>query len=119
MDVNGENKRKLTFGNAHYLTPSCSPDDKYIAFTKISRGETEIGRMNIDGTNERILVKGTLLDSPTWSPNGCSVLYTQQIVDKNSSLRNVLSQTNKWGKFMGHINTVYIPQESDWNYSPK
>ena len=37
-----------------------------------------IGVMRIDGTGERILAGGFLVEAPTWSPNGRVLMYFSQ-----------------------------------------
>ena len=49
-----------------------------IAFTKIYRGEFYIGVMNVDGSGERLLAKGFLVEAPTWAPNGRVLKYFKQ-----------------------------------------
>ena len=34
--------------------------------------------MNVDGSGERLLAKGFLVEAPTWAPNGRVLLYFKQ-----------------------------------------
>ena len=57
-----------------------------IAFTKMYKGDFFIGVMNVDGSGERLLAKGFLLEGPTWSPNGRVLMYfKQERFDDNGS----------------------------------
>ncbi len=55
-----------------------SPRGDLIAFTKISGGQFSIGVMRPDGSGERILTDGFLVEGPTWAPNGRVLMYFRQ-----------------------------------------
>ncbi|RTK92392.1 MAG: Tol-Pal system protein TolB [Rickettsiales bacterium] len=81
MDRLGNNIQKISTGNGVYAEPSWS-NSNYIAFTKISRTVGfAIGIMNpelIDGQNsERLIAKGYLVESPSWSCNGRMIVFTK------------------------------------------
>ena len=78
MDADGSNVRRISFGNGRYATPVWSPRGDYIAFTKIAGGQFYIGVMYPDGTGERVLTTGYLVEGPTWSPNGRVLIYFRQ-----------------------------------------
>jgi TolB protein len=42
------------------------------------KGQFYIGVMNTDGTGERLLAKGFLVEAPTWAPNGRVLMYFKQ-----------------------------------------
>lgn len=83
MDANGENVRRISFGEGSYATPVWSPRGDYIAFTKIKDGTFYIGLMRPDGTAERLIAQGFLVEGPTWSPNGRFIAFGRQ--EKSSS----------------------------------
>ena len=78
MDSNGKNPKRISFGAGKYATPVWSPRGDYIAFTKISGGRFYIGVMFPDGSGERLLADGYLVEGPTWSPNGRILMYFRQ-----------------------------------------
>ncbi|MFZ0693403.1 MAG: Tol-Pal system protein TolB, partial [Alphaproteobacteria bacterium] len=49
-----------------------------IAFTKQAGGEFYIGVMHPDGSGERSLAQGFLVEGPTWAPNGRVLAYFRQ-----------------------------------------
>lgn len=61
MDSNGKNKKQITASNTFKAGPSWSPDGKQMVFILIKNPgsqtdpQPEIGIMNTDGTNEKIL----------------------------------------------------------------
>ncbi len=78
MDANGRNVRRISFGAGKYATPVWSPRGDLIAFTKIYQGRFYIGVMRTDGSGERLLVEGFLVEAPTWAPNGRVLMYFRQ-----------------------------------------
>ena len=84
MDANGGNVQRISFGKGRYATPVWSPRGDLIAFTKIVGGQFYIGVMRPDGTGERLLAQGYLVESPTWAPNGRVLIYFKQFPSDSS-----------------------------------
>ena len=78
MTSNGNNVQRISYGEGRYATPVWSPRGDIIAFTKMHRGTFYIGVMNVDGTGERLLAEGFLVEGPTWAPNGRVLMYFKQ-----------------------------------------
>ena len=78
MDRNGSNVQRISNNKGRYATPVWSPRGDIIAFTKMLGGEFFIGIMRTDGTGERLLAKGFLVEAPTWAPNGRVLMYYKQ-----------------------------------------
>ncbi len=79
MNADGSNQHRISFkSGGRYGTPVWSPRGDLIAFTKIQGGAFHIGVMHPDGTGERLLTKGFLVESPTWSPNGRVLMFFKQ-----------------------------------------
>ena len=78
MDSNGGNVKRISYNEGRYATPVWSPRGDVIAFTKMLGGEFFIGIMRTDGTAERLLAKGFLVEGPTWAPNGRVLMYYKQ-----------------------------------------
>ncbi|MBA4249478.1 MAG: Tol-Pal system beta propeller repeat protein TolB [Candidatus Puniceispirillum sp.] len=84
MNSDGSDVRRLTFGADKYSQPVWSPRGDLIAFTKQARipGEGSkfyIGVMGIDGTGERMIADGWLVEEPCWSGNGRYLIFTKQV----------------------------------------
>jgi TolB protein len=78
MESDGANVRRISFGTGRYATPVWSPRGDLIAFTKFSESEFFIGVIRPDGSGERLLTKGFLVEAPTWAPNGRVLMYFKQ-----------------------------------------
>ena len=78
MDADGGNARRISFGTGKYSTPVWSPRGDLVAFTKQTGGEFYIGVMRPDGSGERSLSRGFLVEGPTWAPNGRVLAYFRQ-----------------------------------------
>ena len=78
MDEKGRNVKRISYGKGRYATPVWSPKGDLIAFTKMLKGTFYIGVMNPDGSGERLLARGYLVEGPTWAPNGRVLMYFKQ-----------------------------------------
>ncbi len=78
MDANGGNIKRISFGKGTYATPVWSPRGDLIAFTKTQGGQFYIGVMKPDGSAERLLSTGFVVESPTWAPNGRTIMFARQ-----------------------------------------
>jgi len=78
MEANGRGVQRISFGDGGYGTPVWSPRGDLIAFTRQHRGQFFIGVMRPDGSQEKTLATGYLVESPTWSPNGRFVIFFRQ-----------------------------------------
>ena len=84
MNADGSNQQRVSFGTegrrGRYGTPVWSPRGDLIAFTRYAQGDDQfyIGVMNPDGTGERLLAQGFLVEAPTWAPNGRVLMYFAQ-----------------------------------------
>lgn len=78
MSLSDMEPKRISFGPGEYTTPVWSPRGDLIAFTKMHRGVFSLGVMKVDGSDERIITQGYMVDEPTWSPNGRVLMYTRQ-----------------------------------------
>ena len=78
MDFNGRNAKRISFGKGRYATPVWAPKGDLIAFTKMHKNKFYIGVMSPDGSGERLLAQGYLVEGPTWAPNGRVLMYFKQ-----------------------------------------
>ena len=78
MDSNGRNVKRISFGKGRYATPVWAPKGDLIAFTKMLKNKFYIGEISPDGSGERLLAEGYLVEGPTWAPNGRVLMYFKQ-----------------------------------------
>ncbi len=84
MNADGTNQQRISFGTegrrGRYGTPVWSPRGDLIAFTRYAQGDGQfyIGVMKPDGSGERLLAQGYLVEAPTWAPNGRVLMYFAQ-----------------------------------------
>lgn len=79
MDANGKNIRKISRNKGAYSKPIWSPDGSQIAFTKIYRNQFGIGLMRTDGSDEKIIAQGYVIEGAKFSPNGRYLIYSKQV----------------------------------------
>lgn len=88
MNSDGSNVKRISYGRGRYATPVWSPRGDWIAFCKFGTGDGfAIGIMKPDGSLERIIAKGYMVESPSWASNGRVLVYTEQ----NSNCRYNIS----------------------------
>ena len=78
MNANGNNVKRISYGKGRYATPVWAPKGELIAFTKMLKNKFYIGVMSPDGSGERLLAQGFLVEGPTWAPNGRVLMYFKQ-----------------------------------------
>lgn len=80
MGANGGSAQRISFGNGRYGTPVWSPRGDLIAFTRYA-GDTSnfaVGVMRPDGSGERLLAEGWLVEGPTFAPNGRVLMFWRE-----------------------------------------
>lgn len=78
MDSNGKSSNRISPATkGSYSTPVWSPRGDLIAFAYYEGGVSYLGVMKPDGTGIRLIDKGDLIESPTWTTNGRIISYTK------------------------------------------
>ncbi len=62
-----ESSIRLTFNGKYNSSPALSPNNRKIAYISIEKGKTALKIMNIDGSEDKTVMTGYNLDSPSWS----------------------------------------------------
>jgi TolB protein len=80
MGSGGGGAKRISFGNGKYATPVWSPRGDTIAFTRYAGDASNfsIGVMHPDGSGERILSEGWLVEGPTFAPNGRVLMFYRE-----------------------------------------
>jgi TolB protein len=71
----GTQSKQISQENGEYFNPSWSSIGDMIAFSKNEGGNSYIGVMDIDGSNERMITTGHLVENPSWSNDGQRILF--------------------------------------------
>jgi Tol biopolymer transport system component len=81
-NADGTNQKQLT-ADAHLnITPTVSPDGRYVVFGSNRAGQQNIWRMDIDGANPKQLTSGQTDRHPNCSPDSQLVIYTSHDAGK-------------------------------------
>ena len=78
MNADGSNVKRLTYGEGRYYSPAWSPRGDLIAFIKQYQGKFNVGVIDPEGGEERILTDSYMDDNPTWAPNGRVLVFSRQ-----------------------------------------
>ncbi len=80
MGAGGGGASRISYGSGHYGTPVWSPRGDLIAFTRYAgdAANFSIGVMHPDGSGERILSEGLLVEGPTFAPNGRVLMFYRE-----------------------------------------
>lgn len=117
MNTDGSGAERISFGSGGYYSPVWSPRGDYIAFTKL-QGDFSIGVMRTDGSGERLITSGQLIESPTWAPNGRVIMYTrEQRAYKKQPHRSRLYSIDITGYNDHEVKTPKEASDPEWSGS--
>lgn len=83
MDADGSNRQRLTEHPERDQRATFSPDGKTIAFVSQRDGDVAVWLMDVDGANQRKLVKGR---EPSFSPDGRRIAFTSSAFHDNDEI---------------------------------
>ena len=122
MDDDGGNMERISRERGQYDTPVWSPRGDLIAFTKTrppvpgSDDRYYIGVMRPDGSGERLLTSGYLVEGPTWSPNGRVLLYAEEELDRaTDEVRRLLRSIDLTGQNQRVVPTPIEASDPAWS----
>ena len=97
MESDGSNVKRISFSKsrAKYFQPVWSPRSDLISFTKQTEGTFYIGVISPDGSDERLIANGYMVESPTWSPNGRYIMYTREASIRDKSQIDMIDLTGR------------------------
>jgi formylglycine-generating enzyme required for sulfatase activity len=89
MQASGTDAKQLTTGTDPDADPRFAPDGKRIVYTTLHEGFPEIRVMNRDGSESKLVTKGS---QPSWSQDGKSIVF---IRDNQAYVRDLASGEEK------------------------
>ena len=82
----GTQSKQISQENGEYFNPTWSPLGDMIAYSKNEGSNSYIGVMDIDGSNERMITTGYLVENPSWSNDGKRILFYKFNANDNGGL---------------------------------
>jgi TolB protein len=76
--------QRITFGSAYNARPRVSPDGRLLALVSREGSDYRIAVQDLASGNIRVLTRGNLDESPSFAPNGMSLIYAGRNGDRGA-----------------------------------
>src|SRR5579864_6845181 len=74
----GDRPKRITFTGNYNARPRLSPDGTQLAMVTLDNGNYRIAVQDLASGNVRVLSKGHLDESPSFAPNGATLMYSER-----------------------------------------
>jgi len=74
----GDKPKRITFGGNYNARPRVSPDGNLLAMVTMDNGNYRIAVQDLSSGTVRVLSKGHLDESPSFAPNGATLMYAER-----------------------------------------
>jgi len=112
MNINGGDVRRISFDKGKYSQPVWSPRGDLIAFTKQLSGQFYIGVISPEGTGERLIAEGYLVEGADWAPNGRYLIYTKESAGGSKSQ---IYKVDLTGRYTQQVKTARDASDCSWS----
>jgi TolB protein len=80
----GARPKRITFGGNYNARPRVSPDGTQLAMVTLDNGNYRIAVQDLNTGGVRVLSKGHLDESPSFAPNGATLMYSEREANRGS-----------------------------------
>ena len=78
----GSHPKRITFSGTYNARPRISPDGTQLAVVTLDNGNYRIAVQDLASGSARVLTHGHLDESPSFAPNGATLLYSERESDR-------------------------------------
>ncbi|MDN5871894.1 MAG: Tol-Pal system beta propeller repeat protein TolB [Nitrococcus sp.] len=111
LAVTGGEAERLTFEGGYNSDPALSPDGRLLAMVHRENGKFKIAVLDLKTRLMRVLTDGPLDESPTFAPNGATLLYSSVLGGKS-----VLATVSVYGRAHERLGMFsYDVKEPTWS----
>jgi TolB protein len=96
----GDEAQRLTFTNGYNARPRLSPDGQSLALVTLDRGGYRIALFDLKTRNVRVLTDGQQDESPSFAPNGATIIYATR-----AGARGSLAMVSSDGRFQQRLSS--------------
>jgi TolB protein len=115
ISAKGGSAERVTFEGSYNARSRLAPDNKRIAVVHNDRGNYRIAVVDIERAYTQVLTDGSLDESPSYAPNGETLIYASRTNGKDE-----LATVSADGRFQHRINTVNGEvREPAWSPFPR
>ncbi|HEY1491091.1 MAG TPA: Tol-Pal system beta propeller repeat protein TolB [Steroidobacteraceae bacterium] len=80
----GARPKRITFGSNYSARPRITPDGTLLAMVTLNSGNYRIAVQELSSGTVRVLSKGHLDESPSFAPNGATLIYAERDEDRGA-----------------------------------
>lgn len=115
MRSDGSDVRQISQDAGNYTQPVWSPRGDMIVFSKKVAGMYYVGVMKTDGSEERLIDSGYLIEGAAWSPNGRYIIYTKETQSTGHRVISRLCCMDLTGLVKMELKTPHNASDPAWS----